>query len=44
MTFGWSIRKDEDNAVADALSRVTTCLPPEAVQAVLDGVAIGASQ
>ena len=29
---------------ADALSRVTTRLQPEAVQAILDGAAVGASQ
>ena len=30
--------------MADALSRVTTHLPPEAVQAILDGAAIGMSR
>ena len=30
--------------MADALSRVTTCLEPEAVQAVLDGATVGTSQ
>ena len=30
--------------MADALSQITTCLRPEAVQAVLDGAAIGAPQ
>ena len=30
--------------MADALSWVTTCLQPEAVQAILDGAAMGASQ
>ena len=30
--------------MADALSWVTTCLEPEAVQAILDGAAIGTSQ
>ena len=30
--------------MADALSWVTTHLKPEAVQAVLDGAAVGASQ
>ena len=29
--------------MADALSWVTTCLPSEAIQAILDGVAIGTS-
>ena len=30
--------------MADALSRVTTCLEPEAVQAILDGATVGTSQ
>ena len=30
--------------MADALSRITTCLGPEAMQAILDGATIGASQ
>ena len=30
-----------DNTVADALIQVTTCLNPEAVQSVLDGVTLG---
>ena len=30
--------------MADALSQITTCLGPEAVQAILDGAAIGAPQ
>ena len=30
--------------MADALSQVTTCLEPEAVQAILDGATMGASQ
>ena len=38
--FWLEYQKGRDNAVADALSRVTTHLPPEAVQAILDGVAI----
>ena len=42
--FWLEYQKGRDNAVADALSRVTTSLPPEAMQAVLDGVAIGMSQ
>ena len=37
-------QKGQDNAVADALSQVTTHLGPEAVQAVLDGATMGASQ
>ena len=42
--FWLEYQKGRDNAAADALSRVTTCLEPEAVQAVLDGVAMGALQ
>ena len=30
--------------MADALSRITTCLGLEAMQAVLDGATLGASQ
>ena len=30
--------------MADVLSQITTCLGPEAMQAVLDGATIGASQ
>ena len=37
-------QKGQDNAVADALSWVTTHLELEAVQAVLDGAIMGASQ
>ena len=42
--FWLEYQKGRDNAAADALSRVTTRLQPEAVQAVLDGAAIGTSQ
>ena len=42
--FWLEYQKGRDNVVADALSWVTTHLQPEAVQAILDGVAIGASQ
>ena len=42
--FQLEYQKGRDNAVADALSRVTTCLPPEAVEAILDGATIGTSQ
>ena len=42
--FRLEYQKGRDNAVADALSWIATHLPLEAVQAVLDGVAIGASQ
>ena len=30
--------------MADTLSRITTCLGPEVIQAILDGAMIGASQ
>ena len=30
--------------MADVLSQITTCLGPEAVQAILDGATIGTSQ
>ena len=42
--FWLKYQKGWNNTAADALSRVTTCLEPEAVQAVLDGAAMGASQ
>ena len=42
--FWLEYQKGQDNAVADALSQITTCLGPEAVQAILDGAAIGAPQ
>ena len=42
--FWLEYQKGRDKAVADALSWVTTRLEPEAVQAVLDGATIGASQ
>ena len=42
--FWLEYQKGQDNAVADALSWVTTHLEPEAVQAILDGAAVGASQ
>ena len=41
--FQLEYQKGQDNAVADALSQVTTLLLPEAVQAILDGAAIGMS-
>ena len=34
-------QKGWDNTVADALSKVTTCLDQEAVQSILDGVTLG---
>ena len=42
--FWLEYQKGRDNAVADALSQITTCLGPEAVHALLDGTTIGASQ
>ena len=42
--FQLEYQKGRDNAVADALSWVTTHLPPEAIQAIFDGAAIGTSQ
>ena len=42
--FQLEYQKGQDNAVADALSQITTHLGPEAMQAVLDGATIGASQ
>ena len=42
--FWLEYQKGQDNAVADALSRVTACLEPEAVQAILDGAIMGTSQ
>ena len=42
--FWLEYQKGQDNAVADALSQITTHLGPEAVQAILDGAAIGAPQ
>ena len=42
--FWLEYQKGRDNTTADALSRITTRLPPEAVQAVLDGAAMGTPQ
>ena len=42
--FQLEYQKGQDNAVADTLSWVTTRLEPEAVQAILDGAAMGALQ
>ena len=42
--FQLEYQKGQDNAVADPLSQITTHLGPEAVQAILDGAAIGAPQ
>ena len=42
--FWLEYQKGRDNAAADALSWVTICLQPEAVQAILDGMTVGMSQ
>ena len=42
--FQLEYQKGGDNAVADTLSQVTTCLEPEAVQTVLDEATIRTSQ
>ena len=42
--FWLEYQKGQDNAAANALSWATTHLQTEAVQAVLDGAAVGASQ
>ena len=42
--FWLEYQKGQENTVADVQSQITTCLGPEAVQAVLDGATLGASQ
>ena len=42
--FQLEYQKGWDNEVADALTQITTHLGPEAMQAILDGTTIGASQ
>ena len=42
--FQLEYQKGQDNAVADALSQVTTRLGQDTVQAVLDGATVGTSQ
>ena len=42
--FWLEYQKGQDNIAADALSHIVNCLPPEAVQAVLDGAAVGTPQ
>ena len=41
--FQSEYQKGLDSTVADVLSQITTCLSPEAVQSVLDGVTLGAT-
>ena len=42
--FQLEYQKGQDNALADALSQITTHLEPETVQAILDGATMGTSQ
>ena len=42
--FQLEYQKGWDTTVADALSWITTCLGPEAVQSTLDGATLGATQ
>ena len=42
--FWLEYQKGWDNTVADVLSQITTCLSPEAVKSILDGVTLGATQ
>ena len=42
--FQLECQKGQDNTVANALSQITTHFGPEAVQAILDGATLGASQ
>ena len=42
--FWLEYQKGQDNTVADMLTRITTCLGPEAMQSILDGVTLGATQ
>ena len=39
--FQLECQKGQDNMVADALSQGTTHLNPEAMQSILDGIALG---
>ena len=41
--FWLEYQKGQDNTVADALSRITTCLGLEAMQSILDGATLGAA-
>ena len=42
--FQLEYQKGQDNTVADVLSQITTHLGPEAMQSILDGVTLGATQ
>ena len=39
--FQLECQKGWDNTIVDALSQITTCLGPKAVQSILDGVTLG---
>ena len=41
--FQLEYQKGWDNTVADVLSRVTTCLDPDMVRLILNGVTLGAA-
>ena len=41
--FQLEYQKGKDNTMADMLSQITTCLSPEDVQSVLDGLTLGAT-
>ena len=41
--FQLEYQKGWNNTMADVLSQITTCLSPEAVQSILDGVTLGAT-
>ena len=41
INFQLEYQKGWDNTIADVLSEITTCLSPEAVQSILDGVTLG---
>ena len=43
-SFQLEYQKGPDNTVADMLSQITTHLGPEAMQSILDGVTLGATQ
>ena len=41
--FWFEYQKGQQITVADMLSQITTCLSPEAMQSILDGVTLGAT-
>ena len=42
--FQLEYQKGQDNTVADVLTQITTHLSPEAMQSILDGIMLGATQ